>query len=836
MDLKQAEETKAKSSIEEPPELELKELPSHLKYAFLEESDKLPAITWKISDIKGIDPRFYTHKILMEEDYKPAVQSQRMVYPKIHDVIKKEVIKLLDAGMIYPISDSPCMMAIFHDMIEKTMEVFMDDFSVFGDSFSSCLTNLDKMLKRCEDTNLVLNWEKRHFMCKEGIVLGHKISKSRIEVNRAKVDVIDKLHHPTTVKGVRSFLGHAGSENLAADHLSRLENPHKDVLENKDINENFPLETLRSLSRSRTQWAIISDRGTHFYNDQFTRVMIKYGVTHHLATAYHPQMSGQVEVSNCRLKRILERTVGENCASWSDKLDDALWAFRTTFKTPIGCTPYKLKLQLNELNELRDQAYENSLIYKERTKKLHDSKIKNRIFNVGDQVLLFNSRLKIFSGKLKTRWSGPFTITQVFPYGTVDLSQPDGPNFKVNGHRVKHYFGGDVPSKEVDREPETITDQVLTGSTNNVPPLVVQSSPASTSFSTISSSKMLEVTKDTVQPSTENIQPPVAQTQIPIYEPVVTPKPKPTIPYPSRVNKQKHREKDDNLALKFVEIFRNLHFELSFADALLHMPKFALKFKSLLNNKKKLFDLATTPVNENCSAVILKKLPEKLRDPDKFLIPSDFPEFDECLTLADLGASINLMPLSIWKKLSLTDLTSTQMILELADRSTTRPAGIVEDVFVKVGKFHFPTDFVVVDYVVDPRDPLSLARPFLRTKRALIDVYGEELTLCVDDEAITFKVGQTLKYSYNDAESINRVDVIDVACEEYIQEEEIEACLTSKLIPPRIDDTDLDLEGDIRLLKELLNNDPSLSPLLLKELNVEEIKTVKSSIDEPPEL
>nr|GFA92960.1 reverse transcriptase domain-containing protein [Tanacetum cinerariifolium] len=143
----------------------------------------------------------------------------------------------------------------------------------------------------------------------------------------------------------------------------------------------------------------------------FTRAMIKYGVTHRLATGYHTQTSGQVEVSNHGLKRILERT-----------------------------------LQLNELSELRDQAYENSVIYKERLKKLHDSKIKNRIFNVGDQVLLFNSRLKILSGKLKTRCSGPFTITRVFPYGTIELSQPDGLNFKVNGHRVKHYFGGDIPS------------------------------------------------------------------------------------------------------------------------------------------------------------------------------------------------------------------------------------------------------------------------------------------------------------------------------------------------------------------------------------------------------
>nr|GEY17077.1 reverse transcriptase domain-containing protein [Tanacetum cinerariifolium] len=179
--------------------------------------------------------------------------------------------------------------------------------------------------------------------------------------------------------------------------------------------------------------------------------MSKYGFTHRLATAYHPQTSRQVEVSNRGLKCILERTVGEKRASWSDKLDDALWAFRTAFTTPIGCTPYKLtagdhrKLQLNELNEIHDQAYENSLIYKERMKKLHDSKIKNHIFNVGDRVLLFNSRLNIFSGKLKTRWSGPFTVTKVFPYGTFELSQPDGPNFKVNGHRVKHYFGGDVP-------------------------------------------------------------------------------------------------------------------------------------------------------------------------------------------------------------------------------------------------------------------------------------------------------------------------------------------------------------------------------------------------------
>nr|GEY04923.1 reverse transcriptase domain-containing protein [Tanacetum cinerariifolium] len=423
MDLKLAEESKEKSSVEEPSKLELKELPSHLEYAFFENSNKLrgiiaknlkvdekealinvfkshkQAIAWKISDIKGIDPRFCTHKILMEDDYKPAVQSQkgpwvspiycvpkkggmtvvtnennelipmRLVtgwrvcidYRKLNDATRKDHFPLpfmdqilermagnefycfLDGfsgyfqipvdpqdqekttftypyrtfayrRMPFGLCNAPgtfqrCMMSIFHDMIKKMMEVFMDDFSVFGDSFSSCVTNLDKMLNRCEETNLVLNWEKCHFMCKEGIVLGHKISKSGIEVNRAKVDVITKFPHPTTVKGVRSFLCHEAFEILKACH----EGP-----------------------------------------------------------------SGGHHGANLTAKK----------------------------------------------------AYENYVIYKERTKKFQDSKIKNRIFNVGDQVLLFNSQLKIFSGKLKTRWSGPFTITCVFPYGTIELSQPNGLNFK----------------------------------------------------------------------------------------------------------------------------------------------------------------------------------------------------------------------------------------------------------------------------------------------------------------------------------------------------------------------------------------------------------------------
>nr|GEZ66423.1 reverse transcriptase domain-containing protein [Tanacetum cinerariifolium] len=341
-------EPKNQSFDDIPPEVELKELPPHLEYAFLGENEKWPviivkdlnvnektalinvlksrkkAIAWKLTDIKGIDPELCSHKILLKEDFSPKVQSQRSVNPKIHDVIKKEVEKLLDAGLIYPISDSP--------------------------------------------------WE-------------------------FDFKVIDTK----------------GAENYTAYHLSRLENPYKNIFDPKEINENFPLESLN---------------------------------------------------------KVAHQDPSENRALWSDKLEDALWAFRTAFKTSVSCTPYRLvygkachlplelehkafralkyanfdlkiasdhqKLQLNELSELRDQAYENSLIYKESTKKLHDAKIKNRIFNVGDQVLLFNSRLKIFSGKLK-----------IYPYETAKLVHPDGCNFKVNCHRLKHYHGGDPPPLEI---------------------------------------------------------------------------------------------------------------------------------------------------------------------------------------------------------------------------------------------------------------------------------------------------------------------------------------------------------------------------------------------------
>nr|GEY58135.1 DNA-directed DNA polymerase [Tanacetum cinerariifolium] len=219
-----------------------------------------------------------------------------------------------------------------------------------------------------------------------------------------------------------------GTENLAADHLSRLENSHKDVFENKDINENFPLETLGKISSRSTSWYV---HGQEAYD---------------ILKACHEGPIGGHHGANFTVKKVFDAGIdfmGPFPSSRGNRVR-AYWALKLINFDLKNAGDHQ-KLQLNELNELRDQAYENSLIYKEKTKKIHDSKIKNRIFNVGDRDLLFNSHLKLFSGKLKTRWSRPVTITKFFPYGTVELSQPNGPNFKVNGHRVKHYFGGDVP-------------------------------------------------------------------------------------------------------------------------------------------------------------------------------------------------------------------------------------------------------------------------------------------------------------------------------------------------------------------------------------------------------
>nr|GEV32510.1 reverse transcriptase domain-containing protein [Tanacetum cinerariifolium] len=338
--------------------------------------------------------------------------------------------------------------------------------------------------------------------------------------------------------------------------------------------------------------------------------------------------------------------------------------------------------------------------------------------------------------------------------------------------------------------------------------------------------------------STAQVQPSVVP--ISIMEPdVPRTQSKPTIPYPSRLNDQKLREKATNQMEKFFQIFHDLHFDISFADALFLMPKFASTIKSLLANKDKLFELAKVPLNENCSAMLLKKLPEKLGDPGKFHIPCDFPRTNVCHALADLGASINLIPLSIWKKLSLQELTPTRMTLELADRSITRPKGVAEDVFVKVGKFHFPTDFIVVDFEADPRVPLILGRSFLRTSRALIDVYGEEITLRKMFKIIP-RVAVLLWFLMIRFLRVIRVKEPIVKSssptltpfgESDFFSEEIENFLKDDSIPTKIENSVFNPEGDILFIEKLLNKDPYQLPPM--DLKVSEESKAKSPIEEP---
>nr|GEZ68448.1 reverse transcriptase domain-containing protein [Tanacetum cinerariifolium] len=280
-----------------------------------------------------------------------------------------------------------------------------------------------------------------------------------------------------------------------------------------------------------------------------------------------------------------------------------------------------------------------------------------------------------------------------------------------------------------------------------------------------------EVTKDQVQTSnpqsTAPVQPTVTQSEpeTPVSEPVVAPVSasmpnlKPSISYPSRRDTERRHDQANEQIEKFYEIFKEMSFEISFTDALMLMPKFASTLKALIGNKEKLSEMARTPMNEHCSVVILNKLPKKHGDPEKFLIPCEFPGMDECLALADLSASINLMPLFVWKGISLPELTLTCMTLELADRTESKPVGIAKDVKVKV------------DFEPDPRVSLILGRCFLKTSRALIDVHKGELTLRIGNEAITYNLDQTSRYSANyDQMTANKIDVTDEACEEYSQE------------------------------------------------------------------
>ncbi|XP_076905134.1 uncharacterized protein LOC143560802 [Bidens hawaiensis] len=497
-DSKQKINSNRKPSLECLPKVELKELPSHLQYVFLGENETLSAIIasnleeaqeralvkvleaykaaigWTFADLKGISHFIVMQKIIKDDEAKPTRETQRRLNPNLREVVKRKVIKWLDAGIIYPILDSSWVSPTQVVPMKSGIQVVKDDNgeqiatrkgceNVVADHLSRItLEGVDDPMEISEkfpDEQLLVvstvPW-RQQFMAQVKQYIWD-------EPDLFKVGADQVLRRCVPESKVQKISKHAHS-SACGGHFSGFKTGYKFVQSN-------------IFSRFGIPRVIISDGGPHFKNFAFGKLLKRYGVNHRIATSYHPQTSGQVKVSNRKIKEILMKTVRVDRKYWSIKLDDALWVYRTTYKTLIVTTPYRLvygkschlpmelahralwaiknvnmdyneaselrKLKLNELEEIRDEAQECASNYKEKLKRVHDAKIHKQTFEIGQKVWLYNSRLKLFPGKLKSKWMGPYVITRVGRFGDVEIEDAQSQVKQVvSGHRLKPYLEG----------------------------------------------------------------------------------------------------------------------------------------------------------------------------------------------------------------------------------------------------------------------------------------------------------------------------------------------------------------------------------------------------------
>nr|GEY83301.1 reverse transcriptase domain-containing protein [Tanacetum cinerariifolium] len=597
--------------------------------------------------------------------------------------------------MPFGLSNAPgtfqrCMMAIFHDMIEETMEVFMDDFLVFEDSFSSCLSYLDKMLKKCEDANLILNWEKCHFMVKEGIVLGHKISKSMIEVDGAKVDVIAKLPHSTSVKGVRSFLGHVGFYRRYIQDFSKIAGPMTHLLEKETsfIFSKECIEAFNILKKKLTEtpilvapnwdlpFEIMCDASDFTLGAVLGQRKTKYFQPIHYASKTMTDAQAHYTITEKELLAVVYAF---------EKFRPYLVLSKTMVYTDHSALKYLLAKQDAKPRLLCTLWFADIANYHAGNfiVKGMSSQQKKKFFKDVKHYFLNDPYLfRICADQVIRRY--------VHGQESVDILTAchNGP---TGGHHGANYIAKKVfdfdfywptiyrDAHDMVKSCDSCQRQGKISQKDEMPQNAIQVLVVVLTF----------MLKYGFTHRLSTAYHPQTSRQVEVSNRGL----KRILEWTVGENRASWSDKLDDALWAFRTAFKTpigcTLYNLVYRKAchlpikLEHKAYWALKH-SLIGNKEKLSEMARTPINEHCLAVILNKLPKKLGDPGKFLIPCEFPGMNECLVLADLGVSINLMPLSVWKELSLPELTPTCMTLKLPDRSVSKPIGIAKEVKVKV--------------------------------------------------------------------------------------------------------------------------------------------------------